>query len=332
VNVPESAVMNAPRHANRILVTGGAGFIGSHLVEALMTRGDEPVVLDNFSTGDIANLPSGLEIVTADIASPEVVDQIVAARPTAVIHAAAQVSVPRSMEDPERDRAVNLLGTAHVIEGARRVSRCRLVFLSTGGGIYGETVTPATEESLPRPKSFYSVHKYAAERYVELSGLPYAIARLANVYGPRQRTDLEGGVVAIFAERLAQGEPLTIFGSGCQRRDFVHVSDVVTAVLAMLDADVDRIWNVGTEVATTLNELLTISERVIGPSVEVRREQPRAGDVFNSCLAIGRISTELGWAPRIPLIDGIKATWGSSSSSAATGRVRVDPEQPERHS
>jgi len=299
----------------RVLVTGGAGFIGSHIVDALRERGDEAVVLDNFASGVAENLAPGIETVRVDIAAPVTAEVIARAKPEAIIHAAAQASVPRSMADPARDRAINLLGTAHVIEGARLAGGCRVVFLSTGGGIYGETAVPATEESLPKPKSFYSLHKYAAETYLTLSGLPFAIARLANVYGPRQQSHLEGGVVAIFAERLASGASITIFGSGEQERDLVHVRDVSAAVLAMLDADTDGLWNVGTGTATTVNALLALMAGIIGPAGEVRREAARAGDVFRSCLSAEKIAAELGWRPGISLAEGI-------ASLSADGRSR----------
>jgi UDP-glucose 4-epimerase len=247
-----------------------------------------------------------VRVLRADIADSASVELITTLRPDAIVHGAAQASVPRSMTDPERDRAVNLCGTAHVIEGARRSGGCRVVFLSTGGGIYGETLEPASEESLPKPKSFYSIHKYAAERYLELSGLPYAIARLANVYGPRQRTDLEGGVVAIFAQRLEAEESITIYGTGEQRRDFVHVTDVVDALLLMLRAPQNGMWNVGTGRATTINELLAQAEQVVAPAAEVIRLSPRSGDVFSSCLAIDKIARELGWRPSLSLPEGLR--------------------------
>jgi UDP-glucose 4-epimerase len=309
-----------------VLVTGGAGFIGSHLVDRLLAGGAKPIVLDDFSGGDLANLAEDVEFIQADVADPSIIERIAQIHPDAIIHAAAQVSVPRSMAEPQRDRAVNLAGTANVIEGARRSGDCRVVFLSTGGGIYGETVEPATEESLPRPKAFYSIHKYAAERYLELSGLPYAIARLANVYGPRQRTDLEGGVVAIFAEHLASGRPIAIYGSGEQRRDFVHAADVVSALVAMLQSGQSGMWNVGTGRATTINELLHEAERIFGPASEVTRLPTRAGDVFSSCLAVDKIARELAWHPAIFLGDGLRTLQaGLSSSIAASGEANADP-------
>lgn len=289
-----------------VLVTGGAGFIGSHLVDQLVQAGARAIVLDDFSSGDMANLPPGIEVIRSDISNVETIDAIAAARPDAIVHAAAQVSVPRSMADPDRDRAVNLVGAEHVLAGARAAGGARVVFVSTGGGIYGETPEPATEQTLPRPKAFYSIHKYAAERYLELSGLPYAIARLANVYGPRQRSDLEGGVVAILAERLAAGLPITIYGTGEQRRDFVHVTDVVRALLAMVQTHANGMWNVGTGTMTTVNELLRETEAVFGAATSIEHLPSRAGDVFQSCLAIDAIKRDLGWAPAISLAEGLR--------------------------
>lgn len=287
-----------------ILVTGGAGFIGSHVVDALLAAGERPVVLDDLSTGEAANLPRDVEVVEADIADPGVVERISGLGPRTVVHAAAQVSVAASMEDPALDLAVNVGGTANVLAGARAAGAERFVFLSSGGGIYGEA-DGADESTLPRPKSYYGAHKYLAERYVELDGISYAIARLANVYGPRQRTDLEGGVVAIFAQRLREGSPVTINGSGEQSRDFVHVADVVDALLAMADSRLDGIWNVGTGRAVSVLELLRALEAAVRPAVEVRHGPARHGDVRSSRLSIGAIERDLGWRPRYDLAKGV---------------------------
>ena len=212
----------------RALVTGGAGFIGGHVVARLVRDGWETAVLDDFSSGSRDGVPPEAEVCEVDVADARATDEIVRLRPEVIVHAAAQVSVARSMVDPGEDWRVNVLGTQRVIEGARRVG-ARVVFLSSGGAIYGNT-EGADEDALPSPMSYYAVHKYVAERYLALSGVSYAIARLANAYGPGQRAGLEGGVVAVFAEALASGEPITIHGSGDQRRDFVHVDDIVEAL------------------------------------------------------------------------------------------------------
>jgi UDP-glucose 4-epimerase len=232
------------------------------------------------------------------------VDTIADLHPEVVIHAAAQVSVSASMQDPWLDLAVNVQGTANVLAGARAAGSSRFVFISSGGGIYGE-FNGADESTLPQPKSYYSAHKYLAERYVELSGLSYATARLANVYGTRQRSDLEGGVVAIFMERLRSKQPILINGTGEQRRDLVYVADVVDSILAMVDSYVDGVWNVGTGYSTSVLELLRTLEEQINPAVEVRHGPPRPGDVNNSRLSISSIEKDLGWRPKYDLAEGI---------------------------
>lgn len=290
-----------------ILVTGGAGFIGSHVVDALLAAGEEPVVLDNFVGGDRGNLQAGVRVVEADVADPGVVDTISGLRPRAVIHAAAQVSVAASMASPAADLGANVVGTANVLAGARAGGAERFVFLSSGGGVYGDA-DGADEKTLPRPKSYYSAHKYLAERYVELSGMSYAVARLANVYGPGQRSDLEGGVVAIFAERLRGGLPVEIYGTGEQSRDFVHVADVVDALLVMARSDRNGTWNVGTGRATSVLELLRALEKAIRPAVEVRHGPPRAGDVMRSRLRVDAIARDLGWHPKYDVEAGVART------------------------
>jgi len=290
---------------SKVVVTGGAGFIGSHIVDSLLASGSRVVIVDDFSTGNRGNLQFDADIVQLDIANPSTAEVIVGLAPDAIVHAAAQASVPRSMSDPGRDMAVNLQGTANLIEGAKRLPDCRFVFLSTGGGIYGDTVDAATEQTLPKPKSFYSTHKYTAERYLEYSGLNYAIARLANVYGSRQRSNLEGGVVAIFAERLRAGLPISIYGSGEQTRDFVHVFDVVRAIQLMLESERSGLWNVGTGQKTTIRGLLALMADLMQVEPDVHFAPGRAGDVFNSCLDSSAIARELGWKPIISLAEGV---------------------------
>jgi UDP-glucose 4-epimerase len=288
-------------------VTGGAGFIGSHLVDALVGSGRDVVVVDDLSSGSPSNLPADVRLIRADIADPATIGLIASERPALVIHAAAQVSVPRSMSDPARDRAVNLLGTEHVIEGARRARAARFVFVSSGGAVYGEAEL-ATEDDAPAPASYYGVHKLAAEGYVRISGLSHGVARLPNVYGPRQRSDLEGGVVAIFGEALRDARPVTIFGSGDQVRDFLYVEDAVAGILAIAGAIADGTWNVSTGQQTSVRALLGELEALTGRRAALRHEPARSGDVISSCLSSARIRTELGWVPRFSLRDGLAAT------------------------
>lgn len=290
-----------------ILVTGGAGFIGSRLVNCLVDIGLDPVVLDDLSGGDVRSLPGGVRLVEADISDPGVVEIISRLAPEAVIHTAAQVSVAASSRDPSRDRVVNVEGTANVISGAVSGGASRLVFVSSGGAVYGDC-DGATEHTLPGPASYYGSHKYLAERYVELSGLSYAIARLANVYGPGQRADLEGGVVSIFLRLLSAGGPVTINGGGDQRRDFVYVDDVVDALLTMLYSHKDGLYNVGTGESTSVSELLRACEAVTRPATETRSALPKPGDVRESRLLSDHLTQELGWTPHHSLLEGLKKT------------------------
>jgi UDP-glucose 4-epimerase len=296
----------------RVLVTGGAGFIGGTLVRHLADRGDTVVVLDDLSASSASALPKDCELVRQDVSLPATAAAVERLAPDVVVHAAAQVSVVRSQADPDRDRAVNLVGTQHVVAGARAAGVRRFVFLSSGGAVYGEA-DGARETDLPRPASYYAIHKLAAEHYVAVSGVPFAIARLANVYGPGQRSDLEGGVVAIFAEALAAARPVTIYGDGEQRRDFVHVADVVSAIVAMLDAEVvGGTWNVGSGASISVNELLRSLESAAGRTAEHLHAPERSGELRISRLNIERIRADLGWEPRLSLADGLRTVIGQA--------------------
>jgi UDP-glucose 4-epimerase len=289
----------------KVLVTGGAGFIGSVVAHRLVAQGAQVIVLDDLSSGSVTAIPDGVELVEQDIADGAAGEVITALRPSHVIHAAAQVRVARSMDAPRHDRRVNLDGTHHVLDGARRAGVERFVFVSSGGAVYGESVQ-ATETTVPAPRSYYGVHKLAAEGYVALFGRSHAVARLANVYGPGQRDDLEGGVVAIFMRAVGAGGPVTIHGDGEQRRDFVHVDDVADALVAMLVSDRSGVWNVGTGQASSINALVELLEQITGRQVERLREPARIGDVRSSSLAITAIGRDLGWAPRIDLDSGLR--------------------------
>jgi UDP-glucose 4-epimerase len=291
----------------RAVVTGGAGFIGSHVVDALIARGDEVTVIDDLSTGRREHVHDAATLVVHDVREP------FEAAADVVFHLAAQADVGTSMERPGFDAAVNVVGIVNALEAAR-ASRARLVFTSTGGAIYGEVDGPASEDAERRPVSAYGIAKLAAESYVEgwnrIHGSGHVVLRLANVYGPRQSAELEGGVVSIFLERLARGEQTLVFGDGGQSRDFVHVEDVVAAVLAAAGVS-GGTFNVGTGVETTVNELHRLCAETLGVEVEPQHQAARPGDARRSVLDVTRAGRELGWRPQVPLADGLRRTWTS---------------------
>jgi UDP-glucose 4-epimerase len=288
----------------RALVTGGAGFIGSHLVDALAARGDDVLVLDDLSTGRREYVNPAAQFREHDVREPFEIDADV------VFHLAAQADVGTSMERPSFDAEVNVVGTVNALEAARAAG-AHLVFSSTGGAIYGSVEEPAREDSALLPVSAYGLAKRSAEVYLDgwnrIFGTHHVALRFANVYGPRQSAALEGGVIAIFLERLAAGEPTTIFGDGTITRDFVHVDDVVQALLLAADHD-GGVFNVGTGVETTVAELHTLCERAVGVDAPPAYGPPRAGDALRSVLDTERASAELGFRASVPLAEGITAT------------------------
>ena len=295
----------------RAAVTGGAGFIGSHVVDALVARGDEVYVVDNFATGRRENLNEAATLMEIDIREPlaGLFEEI---QPELVVHLAAQADVGTSVERPLFDAEVNVVGTLNVLE-AVRPHGTQLVFSSTGGAIYGECERPALEEDERRPVSPYGTAKLAAEEYLatwnRLHGTRHVALRFANVYGPRQLAKLEGGVVAIFMDRLRAGESVTIFGDGEQTRDYVYVGDVVRAVLAAVGRD-GGVFNVGTATETSVNELFDGCRRVAGVETQPTYAAARPGDALRSVVDISRSERELGWRPQTPLEEGLRLTWG----------------------
>lgn len=288
----------------RALVTGGAGFIGSHLVDALVGRGDEVVVIDDLSTGRREYVSPAALFRPHDIREPFSTDAEV------VFHLAAQADVGTSMERPSFDAEVNVVGMVNTLEAARAAG-ARVVFSSTGGAIYGSVDEPAREDSPLLPVSAYGLAKRSAEVYVDgwnrIFGTRHVSLRFANVYGPRQSAALEGGVVAIFLERLAAGAPTTIYGDGSITRDFVHVEDVVRAVLLAAENE-GGVFNVGTGVETTIAELHALCERALGLDATPSYGPPRAGDAQRSVLDTTKAGAELGFTASVPLADGIAAT------------------------
>lgn len=288
----------------RVLVTGGAGFIGSNFVRSLAADGVAITVIDDLSTGSSENLPPGVELIDLDIAHPSVSEAIASASPDVVIHAAAQVNVTQSVADPERDYEVNVQGTKNVLAGASAAACGRFVFLSSGGAVYGEA-DGATEDANPAPASPYGRNKLLAEGLIAASGISYANARLANVYGPGQRAGLEGGVVAIFMHAATVGDAVTIYGDGSQSRDFVFVDDVVSALRTLARSDRTGTWNVGTGIATSVHDLLDTVEQVIGHHLEHEHKPARIGEVHRSRLSLERISLDTGWVPGTSLRAGL---------------------------
>jgi UDP-glucose 4-epimerase len=306
----------------RSLVTGGAGFIGSNLVDALVERGDEVTVIDDLSHGRIENLSAaldhhGVSLIEADVRDAAAVEEAFAdARPERVFHLAAQISVRRSTADPAGDAEVNVLGTVNVLEASRRSGVPRLINASTGGPIYGAGAPRPTAESEPaRPKSPYGVSKHAGEAYCQLYSRLHGVSslslRCANVYGPRQDPDGEAGVVAIFCGRLLAGRIATIFGDGRQERDFVYVGDVVTANLLGAESDVEGALNIGTGIGSSILDLARTLERVGGAPLEVEHAPERPGEGGSTALDPARAEELLGWRAEESLEDGLRTTLGS---------------------
>jgi UDP-glucose 4-epimerase len=295
----------------RAIVTGGAGFIGSHVVDALLARGDDVLVLDDLSNGKLENVPDA-PVEVLDIREP--LDQHFAGADVC-FHLAAQVDVRVAVERPQHDAKVNVIGTVNVLEAARRHGT-QVVFASTGGAIYGECDGPAREDAPREPISPYGVSKLAGEEYLAAYSRLYEVGhvslRYANVYGPRQDPYGEAGVVAIFLGRLAAGEPPRIFGDGGQTRDYVFAGDVARATLAAVG--VRGVYNVGTGIETSVSELYSLCRGVAGSELQAEHGDARLGEVQRSVLDPSRAEQELGWRPEIGLEEGLRLTWESLRS------------------
>ena len=299
----------------RAVVTGGAGFIGSHVVDALLAGWDEVHVLDNFSRGKRENVPEGVHVHEGDIrtdAGP-VFDEV---RPEVCFHLAAQADVRVSVERPDFDADVNVIGTLHVLEAARKHGT-KIVFSSTGGAIYGECDAPAREDHPRAPLAPYGVSKLAGEEYIaaynRLYGAEHVALRYGNVYGPRQDPKGEAGVVAIFMNLLREGGTPKVFGDGTQTRDYVYVGDVVAATLAA--AGHGGVLNVGTGAETSVVELYERIQRVAGAEREPEFAEPRPGELQRSVLDASLAKRELGWEPQHSLDEGLAETWAWISTT-----------------
>jgi UDP-glucose 4-epimerase len=307
----------------RTLVTGGAGFIGSHTVDALVERSHEVAVIDDLSSGKRAQVNPRARFHLADLRDARAVTEIVEReRPEVIYHLAAQMDVRRSVADPAFDAQVNLVGLLNLMEAARGRGLRRVIFASSGGAIYGEQqFFPCDEDHPCRPVSPYGVAKLASERYLFFYrneyGIGYTALRYANVYGPRQDPHGEAGVVAIFCGRLLSGEPCTIYGDGRQTRDYVYVGDVAAANVAALERGAAGAFNVGTGIETDVNQLYGEVAQLAGVRKEPAYGAARGGEQRRSVIWPGRAAQELGWQPRMSLREGLSATFGYFARGAA---------------
>jgi UDP-glucose 4-epimerase len=298
----------------RVLVTGGAGFIGSHLTDALLARGDEVSVADDLSAGHTARVHPSASLHKLGITDTGALNALVAqARPELICHLAAQISVTGSVANPAGDAQANVVGTVNVLEAARTVG-ARVLFCSSGGALYGrDAPIPTLEDVLPLPESPYGVAKYCAEQYVglynRLHGTQHSALRLANVYGPRQDAAGECGVVPIFCSSVLAGRHPVIYGDGSQTRDYVYVGDVVAAFLAAADRGRPGTWNIGTGTEVSVLELAGLIGGVAGRPAEPDFAAPRAGELQRSALAVERAHRDLGWSAVTTLADGLRAAY-----------------------
>ena len=297
----------------KILVTGGAGFIGSHVVNGLLEARHEVVVVDNLTTGHRHNLHPDATFYEMNILDSQLADVFDQEKPDIVNHHAAQIDVRKAVADPLFDAQQNIIGSIHLIEHCREHGVQKIVYASTGGAIYGEPVyLPADEEHPIRPLSPYGISKHTVEHYLDLAslnfGLNYTVLRYANVYGPRQDPHGEAGVVGIFSESLFRGDQPTIFGDGSSTRDYVFVEDVVEANLVAMEGGAGQIYNVGTGSETDLNELFIKLKTAIGAEIDAIYAPPRLGEVDKIALTNDKIKRDLGWEPAHSLEEGFVKT------------------------
>ncbi len=329
----------------KILVTGGAGFIGSHIVRWLRKAGNEVVAADNLRTGKLTNLPADVPLYEVDIRDQTgLADLFAAERPQAVVHQAALANVRESMEDPITYAEVNIIGTLHLLELVKDYNCSRFIFASTGGAVYGEgqppnesmaegdeggrlatgsPILPFTEESRPQPKDNYGANKLSCEHYIELYnqnyGLPYIILRYANVYGPRQDVKGEAGVVAIFTGAMLADHATHITGDGGQQRDFVYVDDVARANILALNSDLTGTYNVGTGLPTDINTLYRLLADLTGYGRKPAHLPRPAGEVRATWLDCSKAGQELGWEAEVDLREGLRRTveWARTTAAIA---------------
>lgn len=297
----------------KVLVTGGAGFIGSHLTDALIGRGDQVLVVDNLVSGVKENLNSKAKFFELDVASPATYNLILNEKPEIIFHLAAHIDVRRSVEDPVFDAQTNILGSLNVIAAASSAKIKKIIFSSTGGAIYGEAdIIPTPETYDPQPLAPYGLAKLTIERYLslwrKLNGLEFVVLRYANVYGPRQALKGEAGAVAIFTRKLLRGDELSVFGDGSQTRDFIYVADVVAANLAAVKLAGGGTFNIGTGRETSINALLQDLLKITHCKIKPSHLPAKSGEVLRSAIDASAAKRILGWEPKVSLEEGLMKT------------------------
>jgi UDP-glucose 4-epimerase len=300
----------------KVLVTGGAGFIGSHVVDRLIQENCQVVIIDNLSTGLLENINKAAQFVQMDIRSNQVLDLFVKEKFDYVIHLAAQTMVHKSLEMPDYDCDVNISGTVNLLEACRKTNVKRIVFSSTAA-VYGNSTNLPVIEATPKgPTSFYGLSKLTCENYLSLYnqvyGLEFMILRYANVYGERQGDGGEGGVISIFTRKIHHHQPVTIFGDGSQTRDFIYVGDIANAnYQALLSSYSNKICNISTQTETSVNTLIEYMAKVAGKTVTRVYAEMREGDIYKSSLSNCAAQEYLNWNPAMPLIEGLSKTYNS---------------------
>lgn len=297
----------------KIFVTGGAGFIGSNLVDALIELGHQVCIIDNLSTGQKENINQQAKFFELDIQDKKLAEIFESEKPEVVFHLAAQIDVRKSVAEPVEDAKANILGSLNLLENCKKFKIKKIIFSSTGGAIYGDSDIVPTPESAPQlPISPYGIGKLSVEKYLYyyhiVHGLDYTVLRYANVYGPRQNSHGEAGVVAIFCDKLLKNQPPIINGDGKQTRDYVYVADVVSANLAALNSLPGQTYNVGTGIESDVNKVATLIKEGIGSDLDFSYGPAKPGEQKRSCLNYDKIKKELGWLPKTSLAHGIAAT------------------------
>ncbi len=295
------------------LVTGGAGFIGSHIVDALVKKNMKVFVVDDLSSGRQSNVSAKAEFKKCSIASPEMVAYLKEIKPDVIFHCAAQVNLRNSLIDPPSDAHTNIMGTINIVHTAASIGVKKVIYSSTGGALYPETAKlPATEEVPAEPSSPYGISKRSAEMYIhyehQVHGMPYVTLRYANVYGPRQNAKGEAGVISIFAENMVKGNPVSIFGSGKQTRDYVYVDDVVRANMLAMTSSVVGTFNIGTSKETSVNTLFKKLKSLTNYPLQANYLAVIPGEMMRSCLNAKKAKKALGWEPKTKLDEGLKKT------------------------